>query len=503
MVKPVDRCAIDSLTALYTGGLDKRILEAFKVRRGAVSMQNIQGLIDAEDGLRDWWNNLRNAMSSSEVVAKQTEVPVVPAQHESQGTLDQNPDSQEEDMMNTQRAMVSADIAVYRQQTTKFTILAATAEIDKVVSFISDARGLFRSEMNKQSLGMIVDCDDGPENHSHPEIIRHSPKAGRYVCKLLEAAALALQDQEFILVFCGASPTNYTKVKSMLAGEGEDSWWADKHNKQIVAEKQLKVAHIYVAYNNRSKGDKRIRGALGAGNVEVVMVVSNMEIHRQKKKPRLSRPEQTTHSQFFDGFRRPSWASCDQMAPELKQEIFDWVSHSIDIRTVTSCLRGDKGQPVPPSCLRNDKRQPPLHDPSLAGKRPYVCAKPARGKLPFTWFPKPPVLYTEVCDALDIKVLIDLNGGSGSRVKSTFILKEKTYLPIRIHSLCHSQAHLTFLTQVVDKFVMKEMHGGRLPLKADLHEVIDKFFKPAFSTVDADDESADTESSEDGDSPPR
>ena len=145
-------------------------------------------------------------MSSSEVVAKQTEVPVVPAQHESQGTLDQNPDSQEEDMMNTQRAMVSADIAVYRQQTTKFTILAATAEIDKVVSFISDARGLFRSEMNKQSLGMIVDCDDGPENHSHPEIIRHSPKAGRYVCKLLEAAALALEDQEFILVFCGASP---------------------------------------------------------------------------------------------------------------------------------------------------------------------------------------------------------------------------------------------------------------------------------------------------------
>ena len=79
-------------------------------------------------------------------------------------------------MMNTQRAMVSADIAVYRQQTTKFTILAATAEIDKVVSFISDARGLFRSEMNKQSLGMIVDCDDGPENHSHPEIIRHPPK---------------------------------------------------------------------------------------------------------------------------------------------------------------------------------------------------------------------------------------------------------------------------------------------------------------------------------------
>ena len=70
----------------------------------------------------------------------------------------------------------------------------------------------------------------------------------------------------------------------MLAGEGEDSWWADKHNKQIVAEKQLKVAHIYVAYNNRSKGDKRIRGALGAGNVEVVMVVSNMEIHRQKTK---------------------------------------------------------------------------------------------------------------------------------------------------------------------------------------------------------------------------
>ena len=186
-------------------------------------------------------------------------------------------------MMNTQRAMVSADIAVYRQQTTKFTILAATAEIDKVVSFISDARGLFRSEMNKQSLGMIVDCDDGPENHSHPEIIRHSPKAGRYVCKLLEAAALALQDQELILVFCGASPTNYTKVKSMLAGEGEDSWWADKHNKKNLAEKQLKVAHIYVAYNNRSKGDKRIRGALGAGNVEVVMVVSNMEIHRQKK----------------------------------------------------------------------------------------------------------------------------------------------------------------------------------------------------------------------------
>ena len=121
------------------------------------------------------------------------------------------------------------------------------------------------------------------------------------------------------------------------------------------------------------------------------------------------------------------------MAPELKHEIFVWVSHSIDIITVTSCLRGDKGQPVPPSCLRDDKRQPTrghvLHDGSLPGKRPYVCAKPARGKLPFTWFPKPPVLYTEVCDALDIKVLIDLNGGSGSRVKSTFILKEKHTCP--------------------------------------------------------------------------
>ena len=110
------------------------------------------------------------------------------------------------------------------------------------------------------------------------------------------------------------------------------------------------------------------------------------------------------------------------------------------------------------------------------------------------------MLFSEVFGCLDIKLVLDLNSGSGTRVKSTFILKEKTYVPIQIHALCHSQPHLTFLTHVVDNFVMKEMHAGKLPLNSDLKDVIDKFFKPSFTVTDADDESEDSGSSDVGDS---
>ena len=100
------------------------------------------------------------------------------------------------------------------------------------------------------------------------------------------------------------------------------------------------------------------------------------------------------------------------MTPELKQDIYSWVSCSVDVRPVT-----------------NGHLQSPNRDSRLVaehgGKRRYRCVKVATGKLPYRWFPKPPVLYSEVFDCLDIQFVVDLNSGSGGRIKSSFILKEK------------------------------------------------------------------------------
>ena len=68
LVRPIDRCVVDSLTSLYTGGLDKRILEAYEARKGAVSVQNLSLFIDADSGLKVWWNEMRHAQGSSDVV---------------------------------------------------------------------------------------------------------------------------------------------------------------------------------------------------------------------------------------------------------------------------------------------------------------------------------------------------------------------------------------------------------------------------------------------------
>ena len=340
-----------------------------------MSVQNLPGLIDADAGLKDWWSELQNAQGSSEVVG----AAVADAAQVPRGSCDsQEPDplshdSQDDDSrVQSAKAKVAADVAVFRQQSANFTIFDPKADLADVMHIIGVARGDFKSEMNKQCMGIIIDCDEGPENHSHPESLRHAPKVGKYVSKLLEAAACMLDSQEYLVVFCGANPNNYTRVRAMLAGEGDEAWWLDKRNRKVVADKGLKMADIYVAYNNRGKGDKRIRGALGAGNVEHVVVCSCVDLHRLKKKPRLSRPEQTTHSQFFDGFKRPSWASCDQMAPDLKQEIYSWLSHSIDVRTVTGQLGASKES---------------KHSDS-GGKRPYKCVRAAAGKLPYTCFPK-------------------------------------------------------------------------------------------------------------------
>ena len=106
------------------------------------------------------------------------------------------------------------------------------------------------------------------------------------------------------------------------------------------------------------------------------------------------------------------------MTPELKQDIYSWVSRSVDVRPVT-----------------NGHLQSPNRDSRLVaehgGKRRYRCVKAATGKLPYSWFPKPPVLYSEVFDCLDIKFVVDLNSGSGGRIKSSFILKEKHTCPFR------------------------------------------------------------------------
>ena len=77
-------------------------------------------------------------------------------------------------------------------------------------------------------------------------------------------------------------------------------------------------------------------------------------------------------------------------------------------------------------------------------------------------------------------------------------------MPIQIHGLCHNQSPLTFLTTVVDKFLMHEVSSGKLPLNSEIKDIIDQFFKTTFAVADASDhESADSGSSDAGDSPQR
>ena len=88
------------------------------------------------------------------------------------------------------------------------------------------------------------------------------------------------------------------------------------------------------------------------------------------------------------------------MTAELKQESYGWVSRSADVRPVT-----------------NGHLQGPHRDSRLVaehgGKRRYRCVEAATGILSYSWFPKPPVLYSEVFDCLDNTFVADLNSGSG------------------------------------------------------------------------------------------
>ena len=81
--------------------------------------------------------------------------------------------------------------------------------------FIQKSRGDFKSEVNKDSLAVVIDCDDGPEQHSHPEFQRHAPSFGKYLSRLVEAAAVELQDHEYLIVFCGANSMNHAKIKTV------------------------------------------------------------------------------------------------------------------------------------------------------------------------------------------------------------------------------------------------------------------------------------------------
>ena len=172
-------------------------------------------------------------------------------------------------------------------------------------------------------------------------------------------------------------------------------------SRKLITEKKLKIADLFVCYKGvRTKGDHRSRGALSAGDVEAVLICTITDLYRVKKKPRLSSPDVSTSCQFLTGFSRPTWASCEQVCPLLKQGIFSWVKNGIDVR---------------PFDFKASQVQ---------NKR-YECCKAAKGKLPLSWFTKQPQLYAEIFDAFDIKQVVDLNAGSGGRLKSAFVLKEK------------------------------------------------------------------------------
>ena len=125
---------------------------------------------------------------------------------DSQGSFLTHDDSQDDDCrINADKTLAAIDIAVFRQQAVNISIFGADTSVDYLRGLIHKPRGYFKSEINKQSLGIIVDCDDGPECHTHHECQRHAPTVGRYLSKLLGAGAVELQYNEYIIIMCVAN----------------------------------------------------------------------------------------------------------------------------------------------------------------------------------------------------------------------------------------------------------------------------------------------------------
>ena len=103
------------------------------------------------------------------------------------------------------------------------------------------------------------------------------------------------------------------------------------------------------------------------------------------------------------------------------------------------------------------------------------------------WFTKQSALYAEIFDAFDIKKLIDLNAGSGGRLKSAFILKEQTSTPLQVDALVFDTEHQLFVTTILDKFLMHQVSEGKIPFNTELNAIIKEHFKPTFAQLDAED----------------